>query len=126
MTQALLIEIGVEELPAIPLLKIVPNIEKSWKEILEEYSLSCDFEFLYTPRRLVLKHAAIQSRQADSTVELYGPPVVAAVKDGLPTKAAEGFARKCGVDFDELGRAEKNGKGTGADGHGQGVVETTA
>ncbi|WP_373033719.1 hypothetical protein, partial [Sulfurovum sp.] len=37
MTQALLIEIGVEELPAIPLLKIVSNIEKSWKNILEEY-----------------------------------------------------------------------------------------
>jgi glycyl-tRNA synthetase beta chain len=36
--------------------------------------------------------------------------VVAAVKDGLPTKAAEGFASKCAVSFDELGRAEKNGK----------------
>ena len=44
MTQALLIEIGVEELPAIPLLKIVANIEKSWKTILEEYNLLNDFE----------------------------------------------------------------------------------
>jgi len=56
MTQALLIEIGVEELPAIPLLKIVSNIEKSWAKLLEEYKLSSDFEFIYTPRRLVLKH----------------------------------------------------------------------
>ena len=110
MTQALLIEIGVEELPAIPLLKIVSNIEKSWKNILEEYKLSCDFEFVYTPRRLVLKHIAIPSKQADSTVELFGPPLVAAIKEGEPTKAAEGFARKCAVSFDELGRAEKNGK----------------
>jgi len=110
MTQALLIEIGVEELPAIPLLKIVSNIEKSWKNILEEYKLSCDFEFVYTPRRLVLKHKEIANKQADSTVELFGPPLVAAVKDGEPTKAAEGFARKCGVSFDELGRSEKNGK----------------
>ena len=110
MTQALLIEIGVEELPAIPLLKIVSNIEKSWKNILEEYKLSCDFEFVYTPRRLVLKHTAIPSKQADSTVELFGPPLVAAIKDGEPTKAAEGFARKCGVGFDDLGRGEKNGK----------------
>jgi len=79
MTQALLIEIGVEELPAIPLLKIVSNIEKSWKNILEEYKLSCDFEFIYTPRRLVLKHSAMASSQADSTVELMGPPVQAAI-----------------------------------------------
>jgi glycyl-tRNA synthetase beta chain len=110
MTQALLIEIGVEELPAIPLLKIVSNIEKSWKNILEEYKLASDFEFIYTPRRLVLKHSAIPSKQADSTVELFGPPLMAAIKDGEPTKAAEGFARKCGVGFDELGRGEKNGK----------------
>jgi len=110
MTQALLIEIGVEELPAIPLLKIVSNIEKSWKNILEEYKLASDFEFIYTPRRLVLKHSAIPSKQADSTVEFFGPPLMAAIKDGEPTKAAEGFARKCGVGFDELGRGEKNGK----------------
>ncbi|MBT8348013.1 MAG: glycine--tRNA ligase subunit beta, partial [Sulfurovum sp.] len=110
MTQALLIEIGVEELPAIPLLKIVSNIEKSWKNILAEYKLSCDFEFIYTPRRLVLKHTAMAHSQADSTVELMGPPVQAAIKDGEPTQAAQGFARKCGVSFEELGRADKNGR----------------
>lgn len=110
MTQALLIEIGVEELPAIPLLKIVSSIEKSWKNILEAYNLACDFEFLYTPRRLVLKHSAMALSQEDSIVELMGPPVQAAIKDGEPTQAALGFARKCGVSFEALGRAEKNGK----------------
>jgi len=110
MTQALLIEIGVEELPAVPLLKIVSNIEKSWAKLLEEYKLSCDFEFIYTPRRLVLKHAAMPKKQEDTTVEFFGPPVVAALKDGEPTKAAQGFARKCGVDFSQLDRNEKNGK----------------
>ena len=110
MTQPLLIEIGVEELPAIPLLKIVNNIERSWENILQEYNLSNDFEFIYTPRRLVLKHAAMPVSQEDTTVEFFGPPMVAALKDGEPTKAAEGFARKCGISFDELGRSEKNGK----------------
>ena len=95
---------------AIPLLKIVSNIEKSWKNILEEYKLSSDFEFIYTPRRLVLKHATMPISQADSTIELMGPPVQAAIKDGEPTKAAEGFARKCGVSFDELGRADVKGR----------------
>lgn len=72
MTQALLIEIGVEELPAIPLLKIVSNIEKSWTKLLEEYNVSNDFEFIYTPRRLVLKHAAMPISQEDDTVEFFG------------------------------------------------------
>ncbi len=107
MTQLLLIEIGVEELPAIPLLKIVKNIENAWKKILEEYRLDSDFTFLYTPRRLVLMHNAMPLKQEDSTIELMGPPVAAAFKDGEPTPAALGFARKCGVDVSELGRAQK-------------------
>ncbi|MFK5975151.1 MAG: glycine--tRNA ligase subunit beta [Sulfurovum sp.] len=110
MKQPLLIEIGVEELPAIPLLKIVKNIEKSWQKILQEYKLSCEFEFLYTPRRLVLKHSEMPSKQEDSIIELVGPPVQVAIKHGETTKAGEGFARKCGVAFDTLGRSEKNGK----------------
>ncbi len=110
MTQPLLIEIGVEELPAIPLLKIVFNIEKSWMKLLEEYRLPCNFEFFYTPRRLVLKHVFMPTSQEDSTIELMGPPVAIALKDGHPTKAAQGFAHKCGVSFEELGRIQKNGK----------------
>ena len=110
MTQPLLIEIGVEELPAIPLLKIVSNIERSWKEILKSYKLDTEFEFIYTPRRLVLKHSAMPEKQEDQTIELMGPPVAAAIKEGVPTKAAEGFARKCGVAFEALGRADNNGR----------------
>ncbi len=110
MTQPLLIEIGVEELPAIPLLKIVTNIEKSWTNILAEYNLVNEFNFIYTPRRLVLKHKAMPTRQEDTTVEFFGPPLMVGLKDGEATKAGEGFARKCGVSFDKLGRSEKNGK----------------
>jgi glycyl-tRNA synthetase beta chain len=110
MRQPLLIEIGVEELPAIPLLKIVRNIEKSWETLLSEYKLSSNFEFIYTPRRLVLKHTDMPTKQEDSSIEFFGPPLAAALKEGEPTKAAEGFARKCGVSFDALGRGEKNGK----------------
>jgi len=110
MTKSLLIEIGVEELPAIPLLKIVKNIEKSWKDLLVEYRLENEFEFIYTPRRLVLKHKAMPLAQADNTIELVGPPLMVAVRDGEVTKAGEGFARKCGVSFEELGRIEQKGK----------------
>jgi len=107
MTKPLLIEIGVEELPAIPFLKELPNIEKKWSVILEEYKLSCDFEFYYTPRRLVLWHKDFSVSQEDSLVEQYGAPVSIAYKDGVPTNAALGFAKKCGVSIDEITTATK-------------------
>jgi len=110
MKKELLIEIGVEELPAIPLLKIVDNIEKSWANILKSYGLSCDFEFFYTPRRLVLIHKDIPSKQQDSLIENFGAPIEMAFKDGEPTKATIGFAKKCGVEIDKLSRATKKGK----------------
>jgi glycyl-tRNA synthetase beta chain len=106
----LLIEIGVEELPAIPLLKIINNIQKSWGDILKEFSLTTDFKFLYTPRRLVLVHSAIATQQANSEVEFFGPPLQIAFKDNEPTKATLGFAKKCGVEVEELGRQTKGNK----------------
>ncbi len=110
MTQPLLVEIGVEELPAAPLLKILDQIECSWAGILESRRLLCEFEFSYTPRRLVLWHPEFPVRQSDIEEPLYGPPVAIAFKDGEPTRAAESFAKKCGVSLDEIGRAEKGGK----------------
>lgn len=110
MLQPLLIEIGVEELPAIPLLKELPNISNKWSKILEEQSLLSNFEFYYTPRRLVLWHAEFLTTQADKEEELFGAPVEIAFKEGKPTPAALGFAKKCGVPIDEIGRSEKGGK----------------
>ncbi len=69
MLKPLLIEIGVEELPAIPFLKELSNIEKKWSDILEKNSLLCNFELFYTPRRLVLWHREFQVKQEDSEVE---------------------------------------------------------
>ncbi len=110
MLKPLLIEIGVEELPALPFLKELPNIEKKWEKILEENSLVCEFEFFYTPRRLVLWHPEFPVKQPDFEEELYGAPIEIAFKDSEPTKAALSFAKKCGVDVASLGRAQKGNK----------------
>lgn len=110
MTQSLLIEIGVEELPAIPLLNELNNIKSKWSKVLQNNSLECEFDFYYTPRRLVLWHKSFQVKQSDSVEEMYGAPIAIAYKDGEPTKAAEGFARKCGVSLEEISKAEKGGK----------------
>ncbi len=110
MIKPLLIEIGVEELPAVPFLKELPNIEKKWLDILEANALGCEFEFYYTPRRLVLWHSEFSTSQANREEEFFGAPVAVAYKDGEPTPAANGFAKKCGVSLDEIGRSTKNGK----------------
>ncbi len=110
MLQPLLIEIGVEELPAIPLLKELPNIADKWSKILEENALLEAFEFHYTPRRLVLWHPSFPTKQDDTEVEMFGAPVEIAFKDGTPSPAALGFAKKCGVSVDALGRSTKGGK----------------
>ncbi len=110
MLQPLLIEIGVEELPAVPLLNELQNIETKWADVLNANALMCEFEFYYTPRRLVLWHREFPTMQNDSVEEFFGAPVDVAFKDGKPTPAAEGFGRKCGVSVEELGRAQKGGK----------------
>jgi glycyl-tRNA synthetase beta chain len=102
MIKPLLIEIGTEELPAIPFLKELPNIEKKWAKVLEENNLLCEFKFYYTPRRLVFWHREFKTKQDDKEIEFFGAPVKIAYKDGQPTKAVFGFAKKCGVEVDEL------------------------
>jgi len=106
----LLIEIGVEELPAVPLLKELKNIEKKWKDILDEYNFLTDFQFFFTPRRFVFWHREFLPQQPNQIKEQFGAPVQIAYKDGIPTKACEGFARKCGVSVEKLKTAQKNGK----------------
>ena len=110
MLKPLLIEVGVEELPAIPFLKELPNIEKKWSEILEKNSLLCEFDFYYTPRRLVLWHREFPVKQPNSTEELFGAPLDIAYKEGEPTNAALSFAKKCGVDLSEIKTAQKGPK----------------
>jgi glycyl-tRNA synthetase beta chain len=105
MLQPLLIEIGVEELPAIPFLKELPNIETKWNKLLEENNLECEFNFYYTPRRLTLWHREFLIKQADKEIEVWGAPKSIAQKN---PKALEGFAKKNGVSIDKVEFKTKN------------------
>ncbi len=69
-----------------------------------------NFDFYYTPRRLVLWHRNFELSQEDSIVEQFGAPIKIAFKDGEPTGAALGFAKKCGVDVSQLDKIDQ-GKG---------------
>ena len=98
-----LLEVGVEELPA----DFVQSAIAQWQEFIpnslkSEFLTSEAIEVYGTPRRLAVLIKGIPSKQADREEEIKGPPVKAAFKDGQPTKAAEGFARKQGVAIEEL------------------------
>lgn len=106
----LLIEIGTEELPALPLLKELPNIENKWKDILNKYHLNSKFDFFYTPRRIVFIHDNFAKKQDDNFVEFIGAPKNIAFKDGKLTPAGISFLEKTGLKESELEFKELKGK----------------
>lgn len=106
----ILIEIGVEELPAIPFLKEYENILPKWQKILDKFSIKADFNFEFTPRRLVLESSNFPQKQDDKFIVITGAPKHVALKDGKFTKAATSFAAKCGISQNELEFKNIDGK----------------
>jgi glycyl-tRNA synthetase beta chain len=109
MDRELLIEIGVEELPAAWLPGLARQLQERVEAQLKELRIApgAPVESYATPRRLTARVARIAERQGDLDEEISGPPVSAAIgQDGKPTPAAVGFARKQGVEFSALGRKQ--------------------
>ena len=107
MEREVLIEIGVEELPAAWLPGLTRQLAEKLEARLRELRLAplAPIEAFSTPRRLTVRVARIAERQEDLDETVSGPPVSAAfAADGAPTPAALGFAKKQGVAFDQLGR----------------------
>ncbi len=100
----LLIELGGEELPPKALRKLMDAFRDGIGEGLKAAGLGFDFIDGYaTPRRLAVMVTRLDAQQPDQTIEKRGPALNAARDaSGNPTKAAEGFARSCGVRFDAL------------------------
>lgn len=110
MSYNFIIEIGVEELPAIPLLKELKNIKEKYKKVLENNKILSEFDFYYTPRRLVLAHTNMKNKQEDYDQEFFGAPKSIAFKDGKLSNAGISFAKKHNIDEDKLEFINKNGK----------------
>lgn len=108
MDRELLIEIGVEELPAGWLPSLTRQMSERLGQRLRDFRISADVpvESFSTPRRLTARVGKIAERQEDLEEEIMGPPVSAAFKDGEPTPAALGFAKKQGVEFNQVSRVQ--------------------
>ncbi|MBA3637807.1 MAG: glycine--tRNA ligase subunit beta [Acidobacteriota bacterium] len=112
MDRELLIEIGVEELPAAWLPNLTRQMAEKLEARLKDLRLAplAPIESFATPRRLTVAVGKIAERQEDLEETITGPPVSAAYKDGAPTPAGLGFARKQGVEFEQITRV-KTSKG---------------
>lgn len=107
-TKDLLIEIGTEELPPTTLNKLSTAFYNGVKEGLEKADLSfTEIKKFAAPRRLALVISDLEVQQKDKKVERRGPAIAAAFdEEGCPSKAAEGFARSCGVKVEDLEKLE--------------------
>ena len=108
----LLLELGAEELPPTALDALSDAFAAGIQKGLQDAEIPFQRVSAFaTPRRLAVQVTALANKQPDREVERRGPALAAAFKDGTPTKAAEGFARSCGVSVDELIHLETD-KGT--------------
>ena len=107
-TKDLLIEIGTEELPPTTLNKLSTAFYNGVKEGLEKADLSFSaIKKFAAPRRLSLVISDLDVKQKDKNIERRGPAIAAAFdEDGCPSKAAEGFARSCGIKVEDLEKLE--------------------
>jgi len=98
-----LLEIGTEELPADFAGSALEQLEQRVRRDLSEARLTTAvIRVDGTPRRLALQLEGLPERQGDRQEERKGPPAQQAFRDGRPTPAAEGFARRCGVEPEDL------------------------
>ena len=105
-TQNFLVEIGTEELPPKALKTLATSFADNVEAELNQAGLSFDkIEWFAAPRRLAVKVLNLATQQPSKEIEKRGPAVSAAFDaEGKPTKAAEGWARGCGIT---VGQAER-------------------
>ena len=105
-TQNFLVEIGTEELPPKALKTLATSFADNVEAELNHAGLSFDkIEWFAAPRRLAVKVLNLATQQPSKEIEKRGPAVSAAFDaEGKPTKAAEGWARGCGITVDQAER----------------------
>ena len=105
-TQNFLVEIGTEELPPKALKTLAISFADNVEAELNQAGLTFDkIEWFAAPRRLAVKVLNLATQQPSKEIEKRGPAVSAAFDaEGNPTKAAEGWARGCGITVEQAER----------------------
>ena len=105
-TQNFLVEIGTEELPPKALKTLATSFADNVEAQLNQAGSTFDkIEWFAAPRRLAVKVLNLATQQPSKEIEKRGPAVSAAFDaEGKPTKAAEGWARGCGITVEQAER----------------------
>ncbi|SEP58190.1 glycine--tRNA ligase subunit beta [Basfia succiniciproducens] len=105
-TQNFLAEIGTEELPPKALKKLATAFAENVENELNQAGLTFEkVQWFAAPRRLAVKVLNLATSQPTKEIEKRGPAVAAAFDaEGKPTKAAEGWARGCGITVEQAER----------------------
>ena len=106
-----LFEIGIEELPA----RYVNQAEEDLKQIITQELSNERIKFtniqsFSTPRRFAVIVENISEKQEDLDKKSIGPSINVAYKDGVLTKAGEGFVKSQNATIDDI-KVIKNEKG---------------
>ena len=106
-----LIEIGVEEMPADDVATVLEQVQAMAPALFDELRLNHSRIDVYsTPRRIVVVAREVAPRQRDEEFIAKGPPANRGYDaEGNPTRAAIGFAWSKGVDVDDLQIEEIDG-----------------
>ncbi len=104
VTAPVLIELGLEEMPAQVFKPLLQDLPKLLEKYLQNSRLEPeDVNIWLSPRRIVISIASVKCKQADQRIELKGPPArIAKDAQGNWTKAAEAFAKKSGLELSQL------------------------
>ena len=99
-----LLEIGTEEIPARMIDSARDELSRRTADLLtrERLAQSPSVESFSTPRRIAVLVRNIAAQQPDVQEQLTGPSLKIAFKDGVPTPAAEAFAKKAGIPVASL------------------------
>ncbi|WP_290652185.1 glycine--tRNA ligase subunit beta [Aquisalimonas sp.] len=100
----LLVELGTEEMPPTALRTLMNAFRDGLVQRLQDAELIPEQSLGFaTPRRLAALIRGLPVRQPDQTIVRRGPAIQTAYDStGEPTRAAEGFARSCGVTMEAL------------------------
>ena len=94
----LLLEIGLEEIPARMIVAAEAELARRVEALLSRQRLGGTTITSYsTPRRLAVRVEGVLAQQLDMQEQLTGPSWKAAFPDGNPGPAAQAFAKKAGV-----------------------------
>ncbi|SER68832.1 glycine--tRNA ligase subunit beta [Streptococcus gallolyticus] len=112
MAKNLLVELGLEELPAYVVTPSEKQLGDRMAAFLNEKRLAFEsIQTFSTPRRLAVRVTGLADAQTDLTEDFKGPSKkIALDADGNFTKAAQGFVRGKGLTTDDIEFREVKGE----------------